>query len=170
MGMPVKLSDQLVLDARTAAEVTDRSITGQIEFWASLGKALEQAAGFHEIAALKRAGKCPPLSTLIDQVGRPEGAERLRAVLAARPFPQFEPTATPSVFARIDADGTRTLGRFVQRQFVPMPAAAPAIPQLRNRKRSSSIKQSVETTIRELRRSSAKAVPARSAAHAAASR
>ena len=37
MGQPVKLSDALVLDARIAAEAQERSIAGQIEFWAKLG-------------------------------------------------------------------------------------------------------------------------------------
>jgi len=36
MGMPVKLSDDLVLSARLEAEATDRSITAQIEHWAKI--------------------------------------------------------------------------------------------------------------------------------------
>jgi hypothetical protein len=31
MGQPVKLSDALVLDARLAGELTERSISGQID-------------------------------------------------------------------------------------------------------------------------------------------
>ncbi len=41
MGQPVKLSDELVSDARNVAEISQRSIAGQIEFWASIGKSLE---------------------------------------------------------------------------------------------------------------------------------
>ena len=41
MGQPVKLSDSLVLDARLTGEVAERSIAGQIEFWAGLGRALD---------------------------------------------------------------------------------------------------------------------------------
>ena len=37
----MKLSDELVLDARITAELMQRSIAGQIEFWAQLGRALE---------------------------------------------------------------------------------------------------------------------------------
>jgi hypothetical protein len=33
MSQPVKLSDALVLDARLAAEVQERSIAGQVEYW-----------------------------------------------------------------------------------------------------------------------------------------
>ena len=39
MSQPVKLSDSLVLDARLASEVVERSIAGQIEFWARVGRA-----------------------------------------------------------------------------------------------------------------------------------
>jgi hypothetical protein len=38
MSQPVKLSDALVLDARLAGEVQERSIAGQVEFWAKLGR------------------------------------------------------------------------------------------------------------------------------------
>ena len=41
MSQPVKLSDKLVLDARVTAEIAERSIAGQIEFWAQLGRAIE---------------------------------------------------------------------------------------------------------------------------------
>lgn len=34
MSQPVKLSDGLVLDARITGEIAERSIAGQIEFWA----------------------------------------------------------------------------------------------------------------------------------------
>ena len=38
MSQPVKLSDALVLDARLAGEAVERSIAGQVEFWARLGR------------------------------------------------------------------------------------------------------------------------------------
>lgn len=41
MGMPVKLSDELVESAREEAASTDRSITGQIEHWAKIGRSVE---------------------------------------------------------------------------------------------------------------------------------
>ena len=41
MSQPVKLSDALVLDARLAGQALERSIAGQVEFWARLGRAIE---------------------------------------------------------------------------------------------------------------------------------
>jgi len=48
------------------------------------------------------------------------GRERLAAYLATRPFPRFEAADAPGLLVKLDADGTRTRGRFVNRQFLPM--------------------------------------------------
>ena len=37
--------------------------------------------------------------------------------LQSRPYPHYEPADTPGLLIRISADGKRTLGRFVNRQF-----------------------------------------------------
>jgi hypothetical protein len=55
MGMPVKLSDELVESARQEAASTDRSITGQIEHWAKIGRSVETVLRRQDIQALKRA-------------------------------------------------------------------------------------------------------------------
>jgi hypothetical protein len=121
MGHPVKLSDALVLDARLTGEVTERSIAGQIEFWASLGRAVESLLRIDNVIALKQRGADRPLSECLSQVDSTEGRERLRAHLATRPFPHYEPALdAPGFILRTDADGTRTLGRFVQREFRPV--------------------------------------------------
>jgi hypothetical protein len=39
MGMPVRIDDLLYADAKTHAEAECRTIAGQIEFWAKVGKA-----------------------------------------------------------------------------------------------------------------------------------
>ena len=41
MNQPVKLSADLVLDARLIGQAVRRSIAGQIEYWANMGRALE---------------------------------------------------------------------------------------------------------------------------------
>ena len=52
MSMPVKLSDDLVADAREEARTADRSITSQIEHWARLGK----DAGNGRVERIERNG------------------------------------------------------------------------------------------------------------------
>ena len=60
MSQPVKLSDQLVLDARTMSAHAKRSIAGQIEFWAGLGRAMEVEVGSPR-AALRRIEHRQPM-------------------------------------------------------------------------------------------------------------
>ena len=55
MGMPVKLSDELVASARKEASSTDRSITGQIEHWAKIGRSVETVLRHQDVQALKRS-------------------------------------------------------------------------------------------------------------------
>ena len=118
----MKLSDALVLDARLAGEVEKRSIAGQVEFWASLGKLIDALIdGRTRADALQRSGS-KALSELVATIGTPEGDARLKAYLESEPFPHFEPHPTrKGVLIRIDADGTRSAGRFVDREFVVAP-------------------------------------------------
>lgn len=118
MSTPVKLSDELVLDARLTAEIAERSIAGQIEFWAQLGRAIEPLLEGAQVLALRRAGAAAPLSACLQSVDSPEGRRRVADYLKSRPFPHYEPAPdAPGMLVRIEADGTRTLGRFVHRRF-----------------------------------------------------
>jgi hypothetical protein len=120
MGQPVKLSDALVLDARMSAEITERSIAGQIEFWASLGKAIEPLLRFDDVLRLRKGGAARPLSDCLADVSTRAGRKRLEQTLNARPYPHYEPDPEDArVMIRIDASGERTRGRFVKRKFIP---------------------------------------------------
>ncbi len=122
MSQPVKLSDDLVLDARLAGELLDRSIAGQIEFWAQLGKAVEPLLRGDAVMALRKAGKVQPLSACLAAVDSPEGHKRVADYLESRPFPHYEVDPDrPGKLIRIDSDGTRTVGRFVDRRFQAVP-------------------------------------------------
>jgi len=120
MSQPVKLSDQLVLDARITSEIAQRSIAGQIEFWAQLGRAIEPLLEGAQAMALRQAGEARPLSACLASVDSSEGRRRVAEYLESRPFPHYEPAPeAPGLLVRIDADGTRVLGRFVHRRFEP---------------------------------------------------
>jgi hypothetical protein len=120
MSQPVKVSDQLLLDARLAGEAAERSIAGQIEYWARLGRAVELHLRTTEALRLKREGETLPLSELLATVGTAAGRKRLARHLAGRAFPQFEAApGRPGLLVKIDKNGTRTIGRFVNREFRP---------------------------------------------------
>lgn len=118
MSQPVKLSDALVLDARLAAGVVERSIAGQIEFWARLGRAVEPLLQGAQVMALCREASAQPLSACLDSVDAPEGRRRVAQFLRAQPYPHYEPApGAPGLLVRIEAGGKRTVGRFVNRKF-----------------------------------------------------
>ncbi len=119
MSQPVKLSDDLVLDARLTAKVAERSIAGQIEFWAQLGRAIEPLLNGVQSLALRQAGSAKPVSELLATVDSPQGQQRVAEYLESQPFPHYEPSpGMPGMLVRIEADGKRSVGRFVNRQFV----------------------------------------------------
>ena len=120
MSQPVKVSDGLLLDARLAGKAAERSIAGQIEYWAKLGRAVELHLRASEALRLKREGEARPMSELLASVGSPAGRKRLVSYLSERPLPHFEPAPGKSgLLVRIDQDGTRRVGRFVNRRFRP---------------------------------------------------
>ena len=118
MSQPVKVSDALLLDARVAGEAVERSIAGQIEFWAKIGRALEPLLRGDHVLALCRSGNVKPLSACLESVDSPAGRQRVFEHLKTRPYPHYEAkTGSPGLLVRIEADGQRTMGRFVNRQF-----------------------------------------------------
>lgn len=121
MSQPVKLSDALVLDARLAGQTVERSIAGQVEFWARIGRAIEPLLQGAQVLALCRKAGVQPLSACLRSVDSPTGRRRLATYLHEQPYPHYEPHAQHSgLLVRVTADGKRTVGRFVNRQFQPV--------------------------------------------------
>lgn len=118
MSQPVKLSDSLVLEARVTGEILERSIASQVEFWARLGRSVDQLLDGQHVIALCRSNAARPLSECLESVDSPEGRKRVAEYLQSQPFPHYEPHPTRrGLLVRIGADGSRTLGRFVNREF-----------------------------------------------------
>lgn len=129
MSQPVKLSDSLVLEARLAADPMERSIAGQVEYWAQLGRAVDRLLGGEQALRLRQSAKSESLFNSLVSVDTEAGRARVNAYLASRPFPHFESYkgqkggpegGQKGLLVRIDEDGTRTVGRFVDRKFTPV--------------------------------------------------
>lgn len=121
MPHPVKLSDQLVADARVVADLSERSIASQIEYWAALGRVVDRLLGAEKVLQLKQRGDIgPSWVEVLRSVDTPEGRARTRRYLEAGPYPHFEAAPDrPGYLVKIDEDGTRTVGRILNRKFVP---------------------------------------------------
>ena len=117
MSQTVKVSDALVLDARLTGQFAERSIAGQIEFWARLGHAIEPLLRGDKALALRRTGDSQPLSACLNAVDSPAGRQRVREHLNQLPYPHYEPADSPGLLVRIESNGKRTVGRFVNREF-----------------------------------------------------
>ena len=118
MSQPVKLSETIVLDARVTGELTERSIAGQIEYWANLGRAIEKLLQGAQVLALCRSAAAQPLSACLESVDSASGRRRLTDHLKSQPYPHYEPAPNASgLLVRTEASGKRTIGRFVNRQF-----------------------------------------------------
>jgi hypothetical protein len=136
MAMPVKVSDGLLVAAREEAKLARRSTTAQIEYWASIGRAVEMLVAHSELLTLKRAGDL--LSPVFSSVRREE-VHRLLAGLVANPAerekalqvihaaggPVYETDpAYPGQIIEVSPGGARRPGRFKERRFVPARKAA----------------------------------------------
>ncbi|MBI4657390.1 MAG: hypothetical protein HY735_00850 [Verrucomicrobia bacterium] len=131
MASPVaiKVSAELAESAREAAEAADRSLTGQIEHWAKIGRAAEAVMPVPVAAALKLS--VGDIDAIQDESIRRRVIEALEALRTKQPGeirkligldknPAFEPDPNnPDGIIRVDPDGTRTRGTLKRRTFVP---------------------------------------------------
>ena len=121
MSQPVKLSDGLVLDARIAGDAMERSIAGQVEFWARLGRSVETMLEGRHVLDLCRKSAARPISECLQSAGTPAGRQRVASFLEAQPFPHYEPCSDGSgLLVRTDERGRKTIGRFIKRTFRPV--------------------------------------------------
>lgn len=127
MSMPVKISGDLLKDARDEAKAADRSITSQIEHWARLGREVETVLRHEDVLSFKRASVDdhatlpPPVRRAVLAAMRKIASEKARPTLAAT-LTQGRTVyqdAGAGRLERIEHDGTRTMGRMVNRRFTP---------------------------------------------------
>jgi hypothetical protein len=121
MGLPQPISPEILNLAREEAELSDRSLTSQIEHWMRLGMAVEAVLGHDQIRELKRRSKALlSLAEALAYANTPEAREEMCAHLAAggQPLYSADPERQGGI-VRQNPDGTRTHGKFVGRVFVP---------------------------------------------------
>jgi hypothetical protein len=126
----IKVSAEFAESVRAAADSADRSLTGQIEHWAKLGRAAETVLPAPAAAALKQsAGN---LAAIEDPALREQILTALEALRSGDHFPatrkhlaslgqplyEADPADSQGI-VQVGADGRRTRGRLVNRRFVP---------------------------------------------------
>jgi len=135
--MVVKLSDQVVIrNVKSEAQVSDRSMAGQVEHWVKLGQAVEAILGNAEVKALKenlpfflqqvstQSVESKIVSTVTQIMIYPD-REAVKAKILAPGVPVYEADpAHPGKVIRIMSDGTRVSGRVKGGVFTPSPVSA----------------------------------------------
>jgi hypothetical protein len=120
MGQPVKLSDGLLNEARAVGAAMGRSMAGQVEFWATIGRALERVANRTQLERLQ-AGAALSVSEVVSTINGPAGRARLQAYLESKPYPRFTPhPELADTFYREDSEGSKTIGGFNRGVFEPL--------------------------------------------------
>lgn len=125
----IKVSASFAESVRTAASAADRSLTGQIEHWAKLGRAAEEVMPAPVAAALKSSGG--NLAAIEDEPLRERVLEALRTLREGRHYegtrdylfglgqPLFEADPDdPAGLVQVFKDGRRVKGRMDGKQFV----------------------------------------------------
>lgn len=126
MGMPLKISDDLVHAAREEAKVASRSATGQIEHWAKIGRAVELVMTHTELLGLKSlhgvfasAPRREEVKSLLERLVNDTQRDEVRALIRAAGGPVYETDpAYPGQIIQVSQDGTRKVGRLKGRRFV----------------------------------------------------
>jgi hypothetical protein len=131
MAQPVKVGDALIAAARAAAEENQRSMAAQIEHWALLGRAVEKTLTTGDAVALKRsegqldantrARVAEALSNALD----PNRSNLARTTIGLRDPIRYETDpALPGLLIQRLPDGSRRIGRMVNREFIVVGSAA----------------------------------------------
>ena len=121
--MPVKLSGELVEEARHSASLLHRSLTAQIEHWAAIGRAIEsqlpgdalnrllaQLGGTMKISRVAAADQRQQIATVLAEfLSKPDEGTWLREIGARRvPLYGTEP-GNPGTIVRLNPDGSREM-------------------------------------------------------------
>jgi hypothetical protein len=83
-GIPVRLSADLAQRARSAAETADRSVTDQVEHWARLGQAVEDAVLAKTVERLKARSHDADLDERLAFAATPDGRAKALELIQSR--------------------------------------------------------------------------------------
>jgi ParD-like antitoxin of type II bacterial toxin-antitoxin system len=128
-ALAVKISEELAEAARLEAVHTDRSLTGQVEHWAKIGRATEANMTVSVVTALKRSGG--DLNAIEDPAARRAVLEALDRLKTGEHFAatsekllkvggaryEVDPL-DPKGIVQVRPDGSRVRGKMVGRKFV----------------------------------------------------
>ena len=125
---PVRLQDELMRSAALAGARQHRSAAQQIEYWASLGREVAALLDPDRLLAVQaglarlRVEPVTVASVIPEQVFAALEADRSSGVLAnsvsSAPVRYQACSSRPGYLERLDRDGSRSVGRFANGEFL----------------------------------------------------
>ena len=124
MSTPLRLSNELLVEAREAGARFHRSITQQVEHWAQIGRVIEAALTYSSAGKLKDLSRQPDLNSVLARAESREGKRKALAAIKARKLPVYsaDPDNANGVIQHL-ANGRKIRGTFVDRKFIPLKKA-----------------------------------------------
>lgn len=126
----VRLDAELIEGARVAGEIEHRSTAKQIEYWASIGRAVSRnldtntllniAAGTLQISASPIAGDAPDFDTVMTALDADAAPPRERVGLLPGQAAYRSSRTHPGLIERVAPDGTVQVGSFRDGKFREM--------------------------------------------------
>jgi hypothetical protein len=129
MSIPIRVSDELLEDAKQKIKMSYRSLTKQIEFWAQIGKEAEMnmtsadvaalVNGEVEIKVLRKKSEPIDFDNLFGEIESDRKAGSIKSKVIKDKVWYEESQNSPGLFVRINSEGEKVLGKFVSGKFVP---------------------------------------------------
>jgi hypothetical protein len=129
MSIPIRVSDELLEDAKQQIKLSYRSLTKQIEFWAQIGKEAEMnmtpadvaalVNGEVEIKVLRKKSEPIDFDSIFDEVESDRKAGTIKSKVLKDKVWYEESPKNPGMFFRLTNDGEQTLGKFSDGKFIP---------------------------------------------------
>lgn len=100
--------------------LADRPATAQIEHWAKLGRVVDAVLTSDSAEKVKKLGRVESLAEIVAYSQSPAGRRRAQAAILRSGVPTYGTHPDfPGAIVQFRADGAKTPGRFINRQFVP---------------------------------------------------
>ncbi len=129
MSIPIRVSDELMEDAKQQIKMSLRSVTKQIEFWANIGKEAEMnmtpadiaalVNGEVEIKVLRKKSEPIDFENVFSEIESDRKSGKIKEKVIKDNIWYEENNKIPGMFFRMTKEGGKTLGKFVDGKFVP---------------------------------------------------
>ena len=129
VSTPIRVSEELLEEAKLQIKRSYRSLAKQIEFWAQIGKEAEVnmtpadvaalVSGEAEIKVFRKKSESVDFDSLFDEVEADRKTGKIKSKVIKDKVWYEESSKNIGLFFRMTNEGEKTLGKFIDGKFVP---------------------------------------------------